>query len=163
MRIGLTRVGADDFFDAAGLQQLKADGNTALRQAISRAIDDLEGRNGPKAIILFTDGRDTVGGPTIADSIARSQKAGIAVHAVALETAELDRDSLAQITLATGGTLLPAGKAEELPQRFRDAAKALRRPFYRLVFVNQAAGEPWEIIGGGNNGVRLSHQTDTKR
>ena len=148
---------------AAGLQQLKADGNTALRQAISRAIDDLEGRNGPKAIILFTDGRDTVGGPTIADSIARSRKAGIAVHAVALETAELDRDSLAQITLATGGTLLPAGKAEELPQRFRDAAKALRRPFYRLVFVNQAAGEPWEIIGGGNNGVRLSHQTDTKR
>ena len=79
---------------APGLQQLSTDGNTALRRALGQATDELQGRDGPKAIVVFTDGRDTEGGPTMADLIARAQKAGIVVHAIALETAELDRDFL---------------------------------------------------------------------
>jgi len=121
---------------SSAIQQLPLGGNTALRQALAQAIDELQHRDGPKAIVLFTDGRDTVGGPSMTDLIARCRKAGIVVHAIALETAELDRQSLAQITEATGGALLPAAQVAELPDRFRQAAEALRRPFYRLVFAD---------------------------
>jgi Mg-chelatase subunit ChlD len=140
---------------ATNLQQLNAEGNTALRQAIAQAIADLEGRSGPKAIILFTDGRDTVGGPSVADLIARCRKLDIVIHAVALETAELDRDALSQLTLAIGGILLPTSNTNELPQRFLQAIAALHRPYYRLVMANLDLAAPWEIVVGGDHAVRL--------
>ncbi|NLE61904.1 MAG: VWA domain-containing protein [Planctomycetes bacterium] len=140
------------------LEKLSIAGNTALLQAIAQAAADLAGRSGPKAIILFTDGRDNVGGPSIAELTARCQQAGIVVHAIALETAELDRDSLAQVTLATGGLLLPASNADELPKRFRQAAEALQQSYYRLVFP-ASLSTGWEIIIGGENAVRVSNRT----
>ena len=141
---------------SSALQQLSTDGNTALRQALKQAADELQHRGGPKAIVLFTDGRDTVGGPEIAELTARCRELGIAVHAIALETAELDRESLSAITQATGGVLLAAGQVGDLPQRFRQAAEALRRPFYRLVFGEFPVSEPWELVIGGTNAVCLS-------
>ena len=72
-----------------------------LASHLAQAAAELKRRRGPKAIIVFTDGRDTVGGPSMADLAASCQKAAIVIHVVALETAELDRDSLARITLAT--------------------------------------------------------------
>ena len=143
----------------AQLEKLTIAGNTALLQAIGQAALDLADRKGPRAIILFTDGHDTVGGPSLADLIDRCQKVGIAVHAIALETPELDRDSLAQITLATGGLLLSASKADELPKRFRQAAEALRHPYYRIVFAG-ISSQPWEVVVGGTDAVRVSNQTD---
>lgn len=141
---------------SSALQQLALGGNTALRQALAQAIDELQQRDGPKAIVLFTDGRDTVGGPEMAELIARSRESGIAVHTIALETAELDREFLAAITQATGGVLLTASQVGDLPQRFRQAAEALRRPFYRLVFAEFPASHPWELVIGGTNAVRLA-------
>lgn len=146
----------------AQLEKLTIAGNTALLLAIGQAALDLADRKGPRAIILFTDGHDTVGGPSLADLIDRCQKARIVVHVIALETAELDRNSLAQITLATGGLLLSASKADELPKRFRQAAVALQHPYYRIVFENLAP-RPWEIVVGGLNAVRISNQTDEPR
>jgi Mg-chelatase subunit ChlD len=137
------------------LQELPPGGNTALQQAIAQAIRDLQSRAGPKAIVMFTDGRDTVGGPTVPELTALCQKHGIAIHAVALETPDLDSDVLNQFTKATGGTLLPTAKVAELPQRFRDVATALRRPFYRLVFAASQPTEPSEIVIGGTNAIHI--------
>jgi hypothetical protein len=72
-----------------------------------------------------------------------------------LETAELDRDALSQLTLATGGILLPTSNTNELPQRFLQAIAALHRPYYRLVMANLDLAAPWEIVVGGDHAVRL--------
>ncbi len=146
----------DPLATSSALQQLSPDGNTAFRQALKQAVGELQHRDGPKAIVLFTDGRDTVGGPEITESIARCRELGIAVHAIALETAELDRESLSAITQATGGVLLAAGQVGDLPQRFRQAAEALRRPFYRLVFAEFPVNQPWKLVIGGTNAVCLT-------
>ncbi len=146
----------DDLSAAStGLQQLSADGNTALQLALEQAIVDLRSRNGPKAIVLFTDGRDTVGGPMLNELVDRSRQAGITIHAIALETAELDKEFLMQITQETGGTLHTASKISELALHFQNTAQGLNRIFYRLVFTNLSADQPGEIVIGGMNAVHV--------
>ena len=110
------------------LRHLEPGGNTALRQAVDQAIRDLQSRSGPKAIVVFTDGRDTVGGPEISELTARCRNHAITVHAVGLETPDLDKETLERLTQGTGGTLLPTAKVAELPRRFSEVALALRRP-----------------------------------
>lgn len=146
----------------AQLEKLTIAGNTALLQAIGQAALDLADRKGPRAIILFTDGHDTVGGPSLADLIDRCQKAGIVVHVIALETAELDRNSLAQITLSTGGLLLSTSKADELPKRFRQAAETLQRPFYRIAFT-EVSDKSWELVIGATNPVSVNHRIEASK
>ena len=84
------------------------------------------------------------------------------MHVIALETAELDRNSLAQITLATGGLLLSASKADELPKRFRQAAEALQHPFYRIAFT-EVSDKPWEIVIGATNPVSVNHRIEESK
>ena len=90
---------------AANLKPLKADGPTALLLVLSQAAQEVSTRDGAKAICLFTDGKDTVGGPEWQETLSRCQKAAIAIHVVALQTRDLDREFLSTITIHTRATV----------------------------------------------------------
>jgi VWFA-related protein len=140
---------------AAGLQTLVANGNTALRNALSQAANEFAGRDGPKAVVLYTDGKDTVGGPDPQELIARYKQAGIAIHVVALQTNDLDRGLLTTLASDTGGMLLTASQSSELTTRFRELARSLSCPFYRLVFIPKNPRERLQVQVGGQNAVRV--------
>lgn len=139
----------------AGLQTLVANGNTALRNALSQAADEFAGRDGPKAVVLYTDGKDTIGGPEPQELIARYKQAGITIHVVALETRDLDRGLLTTLASNTGGVVLTASQSSELTSRFRELTRTLSSPFYRLAVVPKNPGEKLQVQVGGQNAIRI--------
>jgi len=140
---------------AAGLQTLVANGNTALRNALSQAADEFAARDRPKAVVLFTDGKDTVGGPDPQELIARYKQAAITIHVVALQTPDLDQGLLSTLASSTGGMVRTASQSSELTTRFRELARSLSSPFYRLAFVPKGPQERLQVQVGGQNAVRV--------
>ncbi|MCC7086552.1 MAG: VWA domain-containing protein [Pirellulales bacterium] len=143
--------------------QLAARGKTALMQALAQAVEDLQTRSGRRAIVLFTDGRDTVGGPGLAELITRCRQQQTTVHVIALQTAELDRDILTNLTQSTGGVLLPTAKSTELPELFRTAAAELRIPFYRLAFLEPLPDHAQLVIGKGPTALTITSLQTTQQ
>lgn len=81
-------------------------GNTALYAVIEAAVKLLAGRGeNRKLLILFTDGRNTVSGPSLEEALRQCVSNKISVHVVALKTAETDQETLTRIAKETGGSL----------------------------------------------------------
>lgn len=115
------------------IDSIRANGSTALLQAIDRGVTESEFRPEPRAIAVITDGKDHVGGPAPSELIARCRKASVAIHAVGLKTAELDAALLTELAQSTGGSYQMADRTGDLSKRFESIATLLRRPFYRVV------------------------------
>lgn len=139
----------------AAIAPVKAEGRTALFAALDIAAQAFEGQAEPKSIVLFTDGKDTVGGPPVNDLIARCRRQHISVNVVALATPELDQQGLSFLTEQTGGQLVTASRETELIQRFEQVAVSLRRPRYRLVIPWTGDTAALRIRVGGTSGITL--------
>ena len=86
------------------IRGLQSGGNTALYQAIRQALVDLRGRSGRKWVLLFTDGRDGVGGADLEARLEQCRDDHITVSCLGLASDTLDRGILEQIAQTTGGT-----------------------------------------------------------
>lgn len=153
------------------LDRLEAGGNTALLKTIVAALDDLAQMNGDKRLVLFTDGKDTIGGPAVADLIDRCRGERVQIHAIGLRRSDLDSATLRQLAAETGGQYLEAGGPEDIVERYSSASRQIRRSVYRLVITPASVQEgrvqvPVRIaIGGGSEivvsetlGLRLASQ-----
>jgi hypothetical protein len=140
------------------VDSVQANGSTAFLKGLAAAIAELESRPEPRAIALLTDGKDHVGGPALAELIARCRKASIAVHAVGLKTPELDSAALQQLSQLTGGSYQMADSISDLSRRFESVASLLRTPFYRIVVPDDGkAGRQFELqVGQSTPAARLS-------
>lgn len=117
----------------------------------------MQSRSGPRAIVLFTDGTDHVGGLNLGELIARCQQASIATYAVGLKTNELDPTFLDRLGRETHGEFLMADRVDSLGERFNEIANRLRRPFYRLAVSSDAPeSSPLTIQFGAKNRVTLT-------
>jgi von Willebrand factor type A domain len=148
---------------------LQAGGRTALYQAVGQAVSDLEGREGQRRLIVFTDGQDTVGGAELESLLTRCRQKRVVIDCLGLKSDKLDLSTLNRLSQATGGTTVEVASPERLVEQFRAASQALRKSFYRVVIVPEIVSPktsgplPIEIRVGGTNSVTASMALDRER
>lgn len=123
--------------DAAqgAIQEYKAEGGTALNDALSDALDRLKMVEGRRVVVVMTDGRDEnnkgdgPGSTTSWDTVLRQAKeVDATVYAIGLGT-NLDRDRLGQIAAVTGGEAYFTEDAAELGRQYRRIVDELHRRY----------------------------------
>src|SRR5690348_12490100 len=107
----------------------RAQGSTALFDAISEASEELAKRRGKKALIVFTDGADNSSLLTADGAIAQARKVGIPLYAIAegeaTHSSELGK-VLNELSENTGGVAYRVKKADEIEEIFQTIASNLR-------------------------------------
>ena len=114
------------------IRQLSPDGGTALYKAVRLAFEDLRTRQGSRSIVLFTDGSDSFNNEDIEPTLDACREHHIAIHVLALTTAEINEPLLRHIADETHGLFLAAPNPTLLAEQFRSVARAFQRPVYRL-------------------------------
>jgi uncharacterized protein YegL len=138
------------------LKGLKADGGTALFKTVMHSVHELKGRTGRKHLLLFTDGKDTDGGPDVGSLVAICKQEGIVISAIGLRSDDLDVTTLRRLSSETGGTYAEADGPQQLLEQLRQAGGRVRPHFYRLVIQPKGGTrDKLEIGVGGDNGLLL--------
>jgi len=140
----------------AALAPVTANGATGLYHGLETALNELADRPTPKAILICTDGHDTVGTPSEEAILARVRSAPIPIFAVALTTNDNDHDALRRIVQESGGggRFVPVADVADLDQVLANLAAALSRPAYRMaVSLPSPTSGPVLLHIGGRNAV----------
>lgn len=106
----------------------RAEGATALFDALSEASEELAKRRGKKAFIFFTDGDDNSSLLTASGAIAHAKKVGIPLYAIAegeaTHSSELSK-VLNELSENTGGVSYRVKKADDIEDIFHTIANSL--------------------------------------
>jgi VWFA-related protein len=140
----------------------RAEGATALYDALVRVTRDMAGRTGKKAIVVFTDGADNQSVLTAETAIARAKTAGAPIYTIAQGSAVHDTqllDQLTGISKSTGGLPSVIHESSEILQVFERVSSDLTHG-YLLTFqppADESGG--WHTIrvtlpGTSGRGVR---------
>lgn len=108
------------------LDGLRASGETAVYDAVSHTARIAQDASGRTAIVLLSDGGDTVSAGTLDGAVRALKASGAPVYAVALQSKEWDPNALETIARATGGRLLQAKDSGELLGIYRGLASELQ-------------------------------------
>jgi Ca-activated chloride channel homolog len=107
----------------------RAQGSTALFDALAEASEELAKRRGKKALIVFTDGDDNSSLLTASGAVAHAKKMGIPLYAIAegeaTHSAELGK-VLNELSEKTGGAFYRVKKADDFAEVFQTIANNLR-------------------------------------
>jgi Ca-activated chloride channel family protein len=107
----------------------RAQGSTALFDAISETSEELAKRRGKKVLIVFTDGDDNASLLTASGAVAHAQKLGIPLYAIAeveaTDSSELGK-VLNELSERTGGVAYQVKKAEDIERVFGIIATNLK-------------------------------------
>jgi Flp pilus assembly protein TadB len=136
----------------SGLAGLHSSGETALYDAVIVATR-LAGAGG--AVVVLSDGADTVSQADLGQTLSRIQAASVRVSAVAFRTQDGVRGPLAQIARAGGGQLVATAGVSELAAAFANAAAALPAQ------LNISATLPDRIEAGAVLTVRVASTHDS--
>lgn len=121
----------------AALRKIKPSGNTALNDAVIYACDRLrhlpEKQITRRAIILISDGVDTVHRSTLQQAEQEASRSDVMVFSLTTNYSEEDANGqgdkvLRELSASTGGTLLPAHDSE-LQSALRTVQKALHNQY----------------------------------
>jgi VWFA-related protein len=136
----------------ASLGELEAGGKTALFDAVAATPSKmLAGKNGKRAIILFTDGVDNASRLKADEMAEILQQVSIPVYAVGMKNASFDRltdeernqlsvDNLRMLAASSGGKMfLPAGDEDLGPTVEKIGAEVRKQ--YLLGFTPSGQGE----------------------
>jgi len=120
----------------SAIATLEASRETALYDALIKAAD-LAGSapSGERAIVLLSDGGDTMSASTLDATAQALAGAGTPVHAVALRTKEYNLTALQSLARVSGGALVAVSASGELAAMFEGIAKQLQSP-YQVTFVS---------------------------
>lgn len=125
----------DAALHARAIDGLKAEGGTALIDALEKNLTDLALIDGRRATVLFTDGKDSTGkaAERASSVIAKYKELRIPVHVVVLDRGEIDADLLRRLALETSGSYQMVSSSRQLIASFDAVKKKLQQPVYRLV------------------------------
>lgn len=107
----------------------RAEGATALFDALSEAAQELSQRSGKKALILFTDGDDNSSALNASAAVARAKKAGVPLYTIAEGEATRStnlRKLLDELSERTGGAAYEVKKPGEIEQVFHEISEDVR-------------------------------------
>jgi tight adherence protein B len=119
---------------------LQAVGETALYDAVALGSQLFDASDASrKAMILLSDGGDTVSAIELDNALIELIDAGPRFIAVELESSENDSATLARLAAASGGSIVPASDPAALTQIYEATASDLVNQ-YELTFTSQADG-----------------------
>ncbi len=131
---------------SSALKKVKPEGNTSLYDAVFEASTKLRGtredQTTRRAIVLISDGVDTVNRTTVKQAEQAAVHGEVMIFALSTNYSDQDPNGggdavLKELAEATGGTLLPAHDESTLFAAFRNVEKALRNQY--VLAYNPAA------------------------
>ena len=126
------------------LEALEAGGETALYDGVDTALGLFSG-DSQRNIVLLSDGGDTASGATLTQMTSAASAEDTAIHSIALDTPETDRDALRSLARSSGGTYSSAATAD-LAEVYEDIASALSQQ-YLVSYTTEAGGGSEVEIG----------------
>lgn len=120
------------------IARVNPDGNTALYDAVIEAAEKLrrvpEAGITRRAIVLVSDGVDTVNRSSLQQAQAAVARAEVMIFSLSTNTSELEPNAqgdevLRQLAISTGGSMLPAHDEARLSSSLRNVEKALRNQY----------------------------------
>ena len=145
----------------ASLDSLEASGETALYDGVDTALGLFSG-DSQRNIVLLSDGGDTTSRVRLSRVMSEASAAETAIHSIALNTPETDRDALRSLARASGGTYSSAATAD-LAGVYEGIASALSQQFL-VTYDTEAAGGSQIQIGvsaaGGTDVISLGIPSD---
>lgn len=131
---------AQDFTDdprllADAVMSLRVRGTTALYDAVHAGAAKLGSAgkgNSRRAMVLISDGVDTVSKHTLDESIEAALRAGVVIYALSTNpagAASMGERVLNLLATSTGGRLLPARSERDLPKAFSRLEEELRSQY----------------------------------
>jgi VWFA-related protein len=139
----------------------RAEGTTALFDALSEASEELAKRRGKKAFIFFTDGNDNASLLTASSAIAHAKKVGIPLYAIAegeaTHSPELSK-VLNELSESTGGVSYRVRRADDIEEIFHTIADSLRHIYLMSYRPGEVADGRWrkiDVLVGGVGDYKL--------
>jgi Ca-activated chloride channel family protein len=132
----------------SGLAKLRPEESTALYDAVVYSLYNFHGVKGQKALVLLTDGKDTVSKFTYEQALEYAQRAAVPIYTVGIgiRMTEMNvRAKLTRLCTETGGTSYYIDSAAELSKIYTDIQNELRSQ-YVLGFYPQAQGTRWREL-----------------
>lgn len=130
---------------AAAVQGLEAAGETALFDGVSRAARLLASHDGPRDVVLFSDGDDTVSSAGLDDVRALLSETEVRVTSVALDSGDLDVNGLRAIADVSGGSLVEVADTAQLVEAFATVAADLSNRIEVRWEVDPVSSPPREL------------------
>ena len=136
----LTGFEADDDEHLAAIDELAADGRTALYDAVTAATEVFaEDEDAARVIILLADGEDNASEGTVDDAVVALTDASVTLYSVEYLTDFTDEDAVRELANATGGAVLEADDAAELLAVYQQLGRDLVSR-YLVSYVTDAGG-----------------------
>ena len=132
----------------SGLAKLRPEESTALYDAVVYSLYNFLGVKGQKALVLLTDGKDTVSKFTYEQALEYAQRAAVPIYAIGIGIRLRDLDIRAKLNRLcgeTGGSVYYVDAARELSKIYADIQNELRSQ-YLLGFYPQAQGSRWREV-----------------
>jgi Ca-activated chloride channel family protein len=139
---------------ALSLEDLRAFGRTALHDAIITSLYYFRAERGQRALVLLTDGDDTVSSTSWEDALAYARSSGVAIYTIGLGIGELKlgpRGKLTELAEATGGRAFFVDRADELAGVYGRIEEELRSRY----FLAYSSDRPADANGFHASEVRL--------
>ena len=127
-----------------GLSGLRAEGSTALYDAIIYGLYQFTGIKGKKAIVLLTDGKDTTSKFDYDTLLEYVRKSGIAVYAIGLKISGVDLEvkyKLNKIAQITGGQTFYIDSAKNLESIYKQINEDLRAQYLLTYYSSNNEGK----------------------
>ncbi|HYI11257.1 MAG TPA: VWA domain-containing protein [Thermoanaerobaculia bacterium] len=116
----------------SGLARLRPEESTALYDAVVYSLYNFLGMKGQKALVLLTDGKDTISKFTYEQALEYAQRAAVPIYAIGLgiRTTDIDvKHKLNKLCAETGGTAYYIDDAKDLTRIYTDIENELRSQY----------------------------------
>jgi Ca-activated chloride channel family protein len=136
----------------------RAQGRTALFDALSETAQDISKRPGKKALIVFTDGDDNASSLNASSAIALAKKVGVPLFAIAEGDAVKSKDLkklLEDLSQRTGGSAYEVNKSSDIDVVFQKIGQDLQHLYMVSYQPPSAPGDAkWHKIDLSVKGLK---------
>lgn len=116
----------------SGLAKLRPEESTALYDAVVYSLYNFQNVRGQKALVLLTDGKDTVSKFSYEQALEYAQRAAVPIYSVGIGIRMTDvdvRQKLNRLTAETGGSSYYIDNASDLTKIYTDIQNELRSQY----------------------------------
>ena len=134
---------------SASLENLRADGYTALHDAIVFSLYYFGGTEGRRVLVLLSDGDDTDSRLEFDDAMEYARQSPVVVYTIGLETESLDANAkkkLRNLARETGGRSFFISEAEELRDVYDQIEAELRSQYLLAYFSDHPGGGGYRTV-----------------
>ncbi|MDX1503079.1 MAG: VWA domain-containing protein, partial [Thermoanaerobaculia bacterium] len=135
---------------AGGLAGLEAEGETALWDAVVFATYYLAGIRGKRALVLLTDGEDSISRNSFAEALEFARRAGVAVYSIGLAlggSRDFEvRNLLRRLARETGGESFFIDRAAQLDSIYERIEEELRTQYLLGYQSSQTSSDAYREV-----------------